>query len=351
MISVARIQQFERRGAVATSDWDRDVQLAGAAGTVALRRRLGMKAPYASGVTDFIMSAEFNLRRGTPGDNRAAFDVSMRAMKDLFLRHGYEWKLEPEAFWKVLEPFVSHLAEHAAEWWIAEDREDGTLIGYARSVERDGLFELSELFVRPDKQSAGLGKLLLEKAFPAERGEVRAIIATNDVRGLARYYGAGTAARFVLFSLAGQPRSAPTQSHEALRIGPAGIGEFAELEQAVVGYARHADYPWLLENREIYKYRNGGRTIGFGCFSETGQGPIVALEPDAQPAILLHFETLAQSRGMETISFQVPSINVVAMNHLLERGYKIDSPPGLLMSSREFGRFDRFVPFAPAIVL
>jgi hypothetical protein len=36
---------------------------------------------------------------------------------------------------------------------------------------------------------------------------------------------------------------------------------------------------------------------------------------------------------------------------LLERGYKIDSPPGVLMSSRDFGRFDRFVPFAPAIVL
>ena len=297
------------------------------------------------------MPAAFNIRKGTPSDNRAAFDVSMLAMKDLFLRQGYEWKLEPEAFWKVLEPFVTHLAEHAAEWWVAEDRADGKLIGYARSVERDGLFELSELFVRPDKQSAGLGKLLLEKAFPSGRGQVRAIIATPDVRGLARYYGAGTAARFVLFSLTGQPGLAAAQSHEALRVGPAEIGEFAEMERAVVGYARNADYPWLLRNREIYKYRNAGRTVGFGCFSETGQGPIVVLEPDDQPAILLHFEALARSRGMESISFQVPSINVVVMHHLLERGYKIDAPPGLLMSSSDFGRFDRFLPFAPAIVL
>lgn len=295
--------------------------------------------------------AEFNIRRGTPADNRPAFDVSMLALKDLFVRQGYEWKLEPEAFWQVMEPLVSHVAGHAAEWWVAEDRSDGTLIGYARSVERDGLFELSELFVRPDRQSAGLGKVLLDKAFPSGRGEVRVIIATNDVRGLARYYGAGTAARFVLFSLAGQPRPAATEGYEALRIGSEAIGEFAEMEQAVVGYARHADYPWLLKNREIYKYRSGGRTVGFGCFSETGQGPIVTLEPDDQPAILLHFETLAHSRGMEALSFQVPSINVGAMNHLLDRGYKFDSPPGLLMSSRDFGRFDRFLPFAPAIVL
>ena len=218
------------------------------------------------------MTAEFNIRRGTPSDTRAAFDVSMLAMKDLFLRHGYEWKLEPEAFWKVLAPFLTHLAEHAAQWWIAENRADGKLIGYARSVERDGLFELSELFVRPDKQSAGLGKLLLDKAFPSGRGEVRAIIATNDVRGVARYYGAGTAARFVLFSLTGQPRQVADENHEALRIGPAEIREFAEMEQAVVGYARHADYPWLLENREIYRYRNAGRTVGFGCFSEPARG-------------------------------------------------------------------------------
>lgn len=61
------------------------------------------------------MPAEFNLRKGTLTDNRVAFDVSMLAMKDLYLRQGYEWKLEPEAFWKVLEPFVNHLAEHAAE--------------------------------------------------------------------------------------------------------------------------------------------------------------------------------------------------------------------------------------------
>lgn len=297
------------------------------------------------------MSAELIIRRGTASDNRAAFDISMLAMKDLFLRHGYEWKLEPEAFWKILKPFVTHLAEHAAEWWIAEDCADGKMIGYARSVERDGLFELSELFVRPDKQSAGIGKLLLEKAFPSGRGEVRVVIATNDVRGLARYYGAGTAARFATFSLTGQPKRTGAEGYEAVRVGPAEIGEFEAMERAVVGYARHADYPWLLENREIYAYRHAGRTIGFGCFSETGQGPIVALEPDHQPAILLHLETLAHSRGMESISFQVPSINVIVMHHLLERGYKIDSPPNLLMSSRDFGLFDRFVPFAPAIVL
>jgi GNAT superfamily N-acetyltransferase len=294
---------------------------------------------------------EFNTRQGTAADIRAAFDVSMLAVKDLFARQGIEWSLEPEKFWKVLEPYLVHLSEHAAQWWVAEDRASGELIGYSRSVERDGFFELSELFVRPDRQSAGLGKVLLEKAFPRGRGEVRVIIATNDRRGLARYYGAGTVARFAMFSLTGQPRRTEAETLDVVRAGTADIDELAALERAVVGYARSADYPWLLKHREIYKYRRAARTVGFGCFSEAGQGPIVALEPDDQPAILLHLESLAADRGMEDLSFEVPSINSVVMHHLLERRYKIDLPPNLFMSSKDFGRFDRFVAFAPAIVL
>lgn len=294
---------------------------------------------------------KYNIRRGTAADVRAAFDVSMLAVKDLFVRQGIEWSLEPESFWKVLEPYLVHLSRHAAEWWVAEDRATGELIGYSRSVQRDGLFELSELFVRPDRQSAGLGKVLLEKAFPPGRGEVRVIIATNDRRGLARYYGAGTVARFAMFSVTGQPHAAEAGTLDVVAACPADIEELAAIERAVVGYARCADYPWLLEHREVYRYRRAGRTVGFGCFSETGQGPIVTLEPDDQPAILLHLESLAADRGMEELSFEVPSVNAVVMHHLLERRYKIDLSSNLLMSSKDFGRFDRFVAFSPAIVL
>jgi GNAT superfamily N-acetyltransferase len=294
---------------------------------------------------------EYNIRRGTASDIRAAFDVSMLAVKDLFARQGNEWSLKPETFWKVLKPYLVHLSENAAEWWVAEDRANGELIGYGRSIERGGLFELSELFVRPDRQSAGLGKALLEHVFPSGRGEVRVIIATSDRRGLARYYGAGTVARFAMLSVTGRPRRTEAGTLDVVRAGSADIDELAAIEQAVVGYSRCADYPWLLRHREVYKYRRAGRTVAFGCFSVTGQGPIVALEADDQPAILLHLESLAADRGMEDLSFEVPSINSAVMHHLLERRYKIDPASNLLMSNKDFGRFDRFVAFSPAIVL
>src|SRR6266498_1612450 len=46
----------------------------------------------------------------------------------------------------------------------------------------------------------------------AGRGEVRSIIATSDVRAQARYYAAGTVARFPLFTMGGAPAEASPRS-------------------------------------------------------------------------------------------------------------------------------------------
>lgn len=297
-------------------------------------------------------STEIRIRRGTPADARPAFDVSMASMRDLFVRQGNGWKVDPESFWMVLQPFLTHLAVHAAEWWIAEDPADGSMLGYARSVERGGLFELSEFFIRPDRQSAGLGRRLMERAYPLGRGDVRAIIATTDVRGLRRYYAAGTVARFAMASLAARPETTTGAGDlESVSATIADLPEIAAIEEAVFGYPRHADYAWLFEQREPYLYRRAGRAVGFAFFSETGQGPIAALEPADLRPILLHLEARAHACGMESISFEVPSINQVAMQHLLGRGFKVDAPLNLLMSNVPFGQFDRLIAFGPAIVL
>ena len=46
------------------------------------------------------------------------------------------------------------LAHTASQFWVAERA--GEIIAYARSIEHDGLQELTEFFVSPDQQSAGV---------------------------------------------------------------------------------------------------------------------------------------------------------------------------------------------------
>ena len=162
----------------------------------------------------------------------------------------------------------------------------------------------------PAQQARGVGRALLERAFPRGRGEVRSIIATTDVRVLARYYGADTAARFPLLTFGGAPSDArgsgrlevaPLQEHAAA------LADVAAVERAVLGYGRgEAELRWLLEQREGYLYRRGGRSVGFAFVGHGGSGPIAALDADDLPEQLLHVEARAHALGVKSLSFQVP---------------------------------------------
>ena len=76
--------------------------------------------------------------------------------------------------WGFFRPLYDHLARTGEHFWIAE--RDGESIGYARSVLRDGVRELTEFFVLPGHQSAGLGRELLSRAFPTEGARHRVIV-------------------------------------------------------------------------------------------------------------------------------------------------------------------------------
>jgi len=303
------------------------------------------------------MTDDIIIRRGELADSRPAFDVFLPAVNDLSRRLGQPWDPEPEALWTRLEPLFAMLAEEAAEWWVAEDRGSGQVIGHARSIERGSLLELSEFFVMPDRQTAGVGGQLLERAFPLDRGEVRAIIATTDTRALARYYRTGTAARFPILSLLGPPgvASGAGPLDPALDAQAATTDDMAamnELERSVVGFGRGQEFAWLVEHRHGFVYRRGGRMVGYAFIGDRGGiGPLAVADPDDQPAILDHLERTAAEREIAEISVDAPGPNDVAIRHLLHRRLKIDPFYTLFMSSRPFGQFDRYIGFSPPFVL
>jgi GNAT superfamily N-acetyltransferase len=297
------------------------------------------------------------LRRATAADSEACFRLFWASISDLAARNGTPWEGTADDTLPRFAALYGLLAEIAAEWWVAED-DDGNLIGYARSVERGadhGLFELSEFFVRPGHQSAGVGRALLERAFPVGRGDVRAIIATGDVRAMARYHRADTSIQFPILGLNGAPAAdgASDLRLEAQPItGSEGLAEVAEIEREVVGYDRGArELGWLAERREAYRYRQGGRTVAFAFVGSDGVGPIAALDPRHLPDVLGHVESRAAGIGREELNFEVPAPNVIALRHLLGRGYRLDPFVTYLMANRPFGRFDRYLGFTPPFVL
>ena len=300
------------------------------------------------------MTEPFELRRATADDSRRCFDIFLASVRDLTVRKNIAWDREEETLWARIRYLFDRLAAHHAEWWIAQGPATGDALGYARSVERGGLFELSEFFVHPDRQAAGVGAALLARAFPPDRGEVRAIIATTDLPAQARYYRSGCAARFPIAGMIGRPRPATLDPEvEASRLGPDGsdLATVLDIERQVLEFDRGDEIEWLAGIREGYLYRRAGQPIGFAFVSPEGSGPIAALDPANQSVILGHVETRAAALGIEELSLEVPMVNEVAVRHLLDRGLRFDPFYSFLMSSRPFGRFDRFIGFAPPFML
>jgi GNAT superfamily N-acetyltransferase len=297
-----------------------------------------------------------SIRRGTPADAEACHSVMWTSIVDLGLRHGTPQNGSVDDWWAAGESLQRFLGEHAAEWWVAEQPGDGTLVGYARSIERSGLLELTEFFVAPASQSAGVGKALLENAFPLGRGDIRSIIATTDVRALSRYYRADTVARFPMWTLGGVP--VRTQLSGELTAEPIDVDSDSHVQALraidvlVLEYPRNeAEIRWLLEGREGFLYRRNGTVVGFAFIGSGGVGPVAVLDPGDLPALLLHVEARAAANDIRWLDFQVPAPNEVATQHLLSRGFRLDPWVNLLMSNRPFGRFDRFVSFGPPVFL
>jgi len=99
-------------------------------------------------------------RHGTPDDTRICFEIFETAVDDLGRRTGGNANAtagDPAAF-DIRRPLFDHLAATGELWWIAEDESTGDPVGYARSVLRDGVRELTEFFVLPAAQSSGIGR-------------------------------------------------------------------------------------------------------------------------------------------------------------------------------------------------
>jgi GNAT superfamily N-acetyltransferase len=295
------------------------------------------------------------LRRASPDESRACNDLLWTSATDLGRRHGTELDGTSDEWWADLEPLFAFLAEHAAEWWVAEVPGTTQPVGYARSIERGGLFELTELFVRPGIQSKGIGRQLVEHAFPVGRGDVRSIIATTDVRATSRYYAADTIARFPYFTLSGKPRTDARHggiAAEPIGTDPRALDAVTTIERAVLDFPRRTDeLRWLAETRPGHLFMRRGEPIGFAFLGTSGAGPIAALEPADLPPILGHVEALAADAGNDKLELEVPGVNEAAIRHLLGRGFHIDPWINILMSNRPFGRFDRFIGFSPPIFL
>lgn len=302
------------------------------------------------------MTASSLIRPATAADSRACFAIFRGSLADLLTRLGYRAPdappADPDALWPAYETLFAHLAATCAQWWIAEDPDDGAALGYARSVQRGGTLELTEFFVAPDARVAGLGRALLERAFPPGLGKHRAIIATLDAPAVALYLRFGVAHQTTGVDVSGAPQAiAPPAGYD---VGPATPQEIAAFERELLGHAREPDIAFMLADRRGVVLRHGGRPVAYAL--EPNQhgfaGPVGALAPEHLPAALAHLEGAAHAAGLERLDLTLALSAHSAVRWLVgERGFRIDPFYCLFLADGPWAKLDRYLPFNPCLIL
>jgi GNAT superfamily N-acetyltransferase len=295
-------------------------------------------------------------RPGAVDDSYTVFELFEQTLADLSRRLGStrptSWQ-DPAALarmWKERRPLYEHLARTAEQFWVAE--RDGQVIGFARSILRGGLRELTEIFVQPGQQSAGVGRELLARAFPVAGAARRLIIATSDLRAQALYLKAGVYPRFPIYYFWRHPEAvsvATDLNFEPMAASPESLERLASLDQALLEHRRDVDHAWLLAERQGYLYYRESRPVGYGYLG-IRNGPFALLDPADFPAVLAHAESQAILTDGE-FGLEVPVVNRTAVDYLLARGCRLDGFMSIAMSDASFGQFENYIVTSPPFFL
>jgi GNAT superfamily N-acetyltransferase len=245
------------------------------------------------------------------------------------------------------QPLDKFLTGHAESFWVAEQA--GELVGYARAMNSGGLRELTDFFLLPEAQAHGIGKTLLERAFPRAGASHRLIISTVNLSAQVLYMKAGVYPRCAVYSFIKTPET--RRYHTDLKIMPMSanpkiLADIAGIDAAVLGVVRDDEHRWLLEHRQGFLYTRYGQPAGYGYVGQQA-GPFALLDTADYPKVLAHAETYSTERGYDMFNVNVPSINKAVIDYTLHHGFRLDPFYCLLMTDKLFGKFDHYALMTP----
>ena len=290
-------------------------------------------------------------RAGMIEDSHPVFQVFVRTIMDYSARMNVmaiTGGSDPEvieSLWKKRKPMFEYLATAAAQFWVAEL--DGEIIAYARSIEQDGMQELTEFFVLPGQQSGGIGGELLSRAFPKTEARYRTVIATLDERALYRYMKMGVYGRFPLkyFYRKAEMVGVKTELEiESMQLEHH-MQAINRIDRELINYQRENLHRWIITGRNGFIYKRNREIVGYG-YVGSSSGPFAVLDENDFPAVLAHAESLMAEKDAN-FGVEAPLINTKAIQYFIERKYQIDSFSTIFMSNVPFGKFENYLCFSP----
>ncbi len=283
-----------------------------------------------------------------------AEELVASSINDLTQRHGFG----PMASLRPPDFQSFSLQDDPDGLWIAED--DGEVLGFAFSWVCGEMWFLAELFVAPARQGSGIGNELLKRTMEHARksnatNKVLITFAFNTVsQGL--YIRHGLFPRLPLYLLKVPRDVLLTRLQESkFRVAPIEIADLrslAAIDAHALGTSRDKHHRYLLADgaTKAVVLRAGDEFVGYAYVSRDGQiGPLAVTRTDAMGAAFQTALKLAAESGASQISAFVPGISEAVLGVAVAHGMRITFPM-MLMSSRDFGDWNCYLPRNPGFM-
>ena len=288
--------------------------------------------------------AGITFRRATPDDALPTYAVFLEAAEHLARTRGWTpTPRPPEPGERFLAFRASALRHDPDGFWVADV--DGSLVGFGIAVQREHIWYLAALHVRPAYQSLGVGAEIIRRAL--EETPPRSLLtvgadARNPVSN-ALYGRFGMFPQVPLLELSGP---APAGDGRLLAPGLPGADERAAIDRAVLDVARPEDHEFWdgVASLHAYTVARNGRPLGYAYVQSDGViGPIAVSDPaDLAPAVEAAIYRAAEL-GATSARVRVPGVARPTIAALLARGWRYGDGVTLVLTSAPWGRWEGYV--------
>lgn len=238
--------------------------------------------------------------------------------------------------------------------------EDDEIVGFVTVIQRGWTRFLAQLFVLPERQSAGIGRHLMDAAF-AEHNGPRGCVSSDDKRAIALYVRYGMIPRWPLLALSGPAeRVAESAEPEYQVVETTPDERLFNMDARISARYRPEEHRFWLDvhaGTPLWIVRDGIE-IGYAYLLEFTKGadrrwwdpgslgvePLGVIHPDHAWPALASVARFAASRGT-TLHIELPGPHP-ALPELIARGFKIAETPQIVMLSepQHFGDPERYLP-------
>jgi GNAT superfamily N-acetyltransferase len=288
--------------------------------------------------------AGITIRRATADDARPTYDVFLDAADHLAQTRGWAPTARPPDPPQRFLAFRASALRHDPDgFWVAED--DTGLVGFGIAVQREHVWYLAALHVRPAFQSRGIGAEIIRRSLAAARpGSLLTVGADARNPASNALYG-----RFGMFPETPLiPLSGPSGAGDTRILVPGAPAEddLAAIDRAVLDVARPEDHAFWgsVSSLRAFTVVRDGRTAGYAYVQADGAiGPIAVLDPvDLAPALEASIAVAAEL-GATTAHVRIPGAARDAVRSLLARGWRYGDAVTLVLTSAPWGLWDRYV--------